>query len=82
MADADGKMRIEKCGWKKCGEQKNVRGKKREMRMAKKINKINKHTIKERNLSFKSLSHGWTLHLHTDLDANSWHSFVPCNSFH
>ena len=42
----------------------------------------NKLTIKERNISFKSLSHGWTLHLHTDRDANSWHSFVPCNSFH
>ena len=34
-------------------------------------NEINKQTIKERNLSFKSLSHGWTLHLHTERDANS-----------
>ena len=33
--------------------------------------KKNKQTIKERNLSFKSLSHGWTLHLHTERDANS-----------
>ena len=33
--------------------------------------KINKQTIKERNLSFKSLSPGWTLHLHTERDANS-----------
>ena len=67
---------------------KKVRGKEREMRMAKKIiiiiiiNKINKQTIRERNLSFKSLSHGWTLHLHTERDGNSWHSFVPCNSLH
>ena len=56
--NADGKMRI----------TKKVRRKKREMRMAKK--KINKQT-KERNLPFKSLSHGWTLHLHTERDANS-----------
>ena len=77
IADADGnfenadrKMRI----------TKKVRGKKREMRMAKK--KKNKLKIKERNLSLKSLSHGWTLHLHKERDANSWHSFVPCNSFH
>ena len=44
--------------------------------------KTNELTIKERNLSFKSLSHGWTLHAHTEVDANSWHSFVPYNSFH
>ena len=50
------------------------------MRMAK--NKINKQTINERNISFKSLSHGWTFHLHIERDANSWHSFVPRNSFH
>ena len=57
MADADGKMRMEKCGWKKkCGKQKKVRRKKREMWMVQK--KINKQTIKEKNLSFKSLSHG------------------------
>ena len=39
MADADGKMRMEKCGWKKMRITKKVRRKKREMRMAKKINK-------------------------------------------
>ena len=39
MADADGKMRIEKCGWKKNADNKKVRGKKREMRMAKKEKK-------------------------------------------
>ena len=73
MADAAGKkMRI----------TKKVREKKREMRMAKKTTQKNKQTIKERNLSFKSLSHGWTLHVHTERDANSWHSFVPCDSFH
>ena len=60
-----------------------VRRKKREMWMVKKNNnKINKQT-KERNLSFKSLSHVWTLHLHTERDANNSQSyFVPCNSFH
>ena len=61
MADADGKMRMEKMRI-----TKKVRGKKREMRMAK---NINKQTIKERNLSFKSLSHGWTLRLHRERDA-------------
>ena len=45
---------------KKKTETRNADGKK----------KINKQT-KERNLSFKSLSHGWTLHLHTECDANS-----------
>ena len=39
MADADGKMRIEKCGsGKKMRITKKVRGKKREMRMAKSNN--------------------------------------------
>ena len=36
MADADGKMRMEKCEWKKMRITKKVRRKKREMRMAKK----------------------------------------------
>ena len=40
MADADGKTRMEKCGWNKMRITKKVRRKKREMRMAKK--KINK----------------------------------------
>ena len=77
MADADGKMRIEKCRWKKVRITKKVRGKKREMRMAKK-KKIKKQTnkqTKERNLSY-----GWTPHLHTEHDANSWHSFVNKNA--
>ena len=68
MADADGKMRMEKCGWKKMRITKKVKRKKREMWMEKK--KKNKQT-KERNLSFKSQSHGWTLHLDTERDANS-----------
>ena len=63
MADADGKMWMEK----QMRITKKVRGKKREMRMAKK-EKINKQTIKERNLSFKSL--------HTERDVNSVHRFV------
>ena len=62
------RMRMGKRGWKKIRITKKVRRKKkREMRMAKKINK----QTKERNLSFKSLSRGWTLHLHTERDANS-----------
>ena len=37
MADADGKMRIEKCGWKKMRITKKLRRKKkREMRITKK----------------------------------------------
>ena len=60
MADADRKMRMEKCGWKKKMRiTKKVRRKKtRNVDGNKKNNKIIKQTIKERNLSFKSLSHG------------------------
>ena len=57
MAYADGKMRIEKCGWKKNADSKKVRRKKTRNVDGKK-NLINKQTIKARNLSFKSLSHG------------------------
>ena len=81
MADADGKMRIEKCG-RKNPDNKKSKWKKTTNADGKKRKIINKQTIKERNLSFKSLSHGWTLHFHTERDANSWHSFVPCNAFH
>ena len=42
MVDADGKMRIEKCGWKKRQITKKVRRKKREMRMPKKKKLTNK----------------------------------------
>ena len=50
----------------------NKKSKRRKTRNVdgKKKNKINKQS-KERNLSFKSLSHGWTLHLHTQRKANS-----------
>ena len=58
MVDADGKMRIENADGKNADNKKS-KGKKRKMWMAKKKNNINKHTIMERNLSFKSLSHGW-----------------------
>ena len=60
MADADGNMRIEKCGWKKKMRiaKKGRRKKKKEMWMAKKKKKINRQTIKEKNISFKSLSRG------------------------
>ena len=72
------------CGWKKNAESKKSKKKKNQKCGWQKNNKkINKQTIKERNLSFKSLSHGWTLHLHTERDANSWHSFSilkRCNS--
>ena len=68
MANADGKMRREKCGsGKKMRITKKGRGKKREMRMAKK--KINNQTNKGKKSFFQ-------------VAANSWHSFVPCNSFH
>ena len=70
MADAGGKMRMEK---KMRIAEKVTRKKKRNVD-GKKNNKINKQTnkqTKERNLSFKSLSHRWTLHLHTERDANS-----------
>ena len=59
MADADGKMQIEKCGRKKNADnKKSKKKKKRNVDGNKKNNKIIKQTIKERNLSFKSLSHG------------------------
>ena len=65
--------------------EKNADNKKGNMKKTKKGDgkkKINEQT-KERNLSFKPLSQGWTLQLHTERDANSWHSyFVPCNYFH
>ena len=57
MADADGKMRMEKCGWKK-KMRKAKKSKKKKTRNVDGTKKINKQTIKERNLSFKSLSHG------------------------
>ena len=76
MADADGKIRIEKCGWKNADNKKSKRKNEKSG-----WQKKNKQTIKERNLSFKSLSHGWTLHLHTERDANSWHSFYPVVPF-
>ena len=50
MADADGKMRMEK----KMRIAKKVRSKKREMRMVKKNNKINKQTNKQRKEIFLS----------------------------
>ena len=58
MADADGKMRIEKCGWKKkIRIAKKVRRKK-DKKCGWQQKKTNKQTIKEKNLSFKSLSRG------------------------
>ena len=57
-ADANRKMRMEKCG----KTPKKVKRMRREIRMA----KISKQT-KERNLSFKSLSHGWDLHVQNSL---------------
>ena len=53
MADADRKMRMEK---KNADSKKSKKEKRQEMWMATK--KINKQTIKEKNLSFKSLSRG------------------------
>ena len=54
MVDANGKMPMEKCG----KTPKKVKRTKRRKRMA----EMNKQT-KERNLSFKSLSRGWALHV-------------------
>ena len=61
MADADGG-----CGWENADGRKNADTKKSKKKKKEKCgwqknnnnNKINKQTIKERNLSFKSLSHG------------------------
>ena len=59
--DVDGKMQENADNKKsKRKKTKNAEGKK----------KINKQT-KERNLSIKSLSDGWTLFLPTERDANS-----------
>ena len=67
---------------KNADNKKSKKKKKRNVDGKKNNNKINKQT-KERNLSFESLSHVWTLHLHTERDANNSQSyFVPCNSFH
>ena len=76
IADADGKMRMEKCGKNKT---RNADGKNKQ---------TNKQT-KERNLSFKVLSHGWALHVQYALSivgtGYSWffsQFFEPCNSFY
>ena len=50
MADADGKMRIEKCGWRKMRITKKLRRRKRVMWMAK---NINKQTNKEKKSFFE-----------------------------
>ena len=63
MVDANGKMRMEKCGWKNAERrQKSKKKKKRRKRIV----EMNKQT-KERNLSFKSLSRDWALHLQNSL---------------
>ena len=58
MVDANGKMWMEKCG----KTPKKVKRTKRRKGMA----EMNKQT-KERNLSFKSLSRDWVLHLQNSL---------------
>ena len=78
MADADGKIRMEKCG--KTPEK--VKRIKREMRMA----KINKQTNKRK----KSVSVAWLGPSCKVRVINSWHRllrvfsqfFESCNSFH
>ena len=63
MVDANGKMRMEKSGWKNAERhQKSKKKTKRRKRMV----EMNKQT-KERNLSFKSLSRDWVLHLQNAL---------------
>ena len=49
-------MRIEKCGWKKNADNQKSKRKKTRNADGKKRKKINKQTIKERNLFFQSLS--------------------------
>ena len=68
MADADGKMRME------TKNADNKKGKKKKTRKADgtKKQQINKQTNNYGKKSFFQVSHGWTLHLHTEGDANSW----------
>ena len=65
MADADGKMRTEKCGWKRMRITKKVRGKKREVRMAKKIKKQTNKQRKEIFLSSRCHMVGPLTYIHT-----------------
>ena len=53
MADADGKMRMEKCGWKKMRITKKVRRKKTRNADGKKIIIINKQTNKGKKSFFQ-----------------------------
>ena len=63
----------------KNADNKKVRGKKTRNADGKKKNKeTNKQTNKQ--TKERNLSHGWTPHLHTEHDANSWHSFVNKNA--
>ena len=59
MVDANGKMRMEKCG-------KTPKKVKKKKKRRKRVAEMNKQT-KERNLSFKSLSRDWVLHLQNAL---------------
>ena len=52
MADADGKIRIEKCGWKKNAD--NEKSKKKKKRNADGKKKLNKQTNKQRKEIFLS----------------------------
>ena len=60
---------------KNADNKKSKRKKNEKCGWQKKNNKETNKQTKERNLS-----HGWTPHLHTEHDANSWHSFVNKNA--
>ena len=65
--------------------EKNADNKKTKKKKTRNVDgkNINKQTNKGKKSFFEvAVRHGWTIHLHTERDANSWHSFVPCNSFH
>ena len=55
MADADGKMRIEKCRWKKMPITKKVRGTKTRNGDGKKKKQIKKQTNKQTNKQRKEI---------------------------
>ena len=92
MADADGKMRIEKCGQHKADGKmlinQKTKNKTRKCRQHKRKKLANKHK-KKRNLSFKWMSYGWALHVQNTLSlvGTSYPRFFSlffetCSAFH
>ena len=92
MADADGKMRIEKCGQHKADGKmlinQKTKNKTRKCRQQKRKKLANKHK-KKRSLSFKWMSYGWALHVQNTLSlvGTSYPRFFSlffetCKAFH